>query len=134
MPFLTILLEHKEFLLILVLLIGIFLGFEYIKDLHADNIKLKNENILLATNLQTSNDSIKTLTASLATQNAAVDQLKNAADVREQANAIEIAKATAKADTYHQQAIDILKVRPSSDLCKSANDLINSEIIRNGKK
>lgn len=134
MPFLTILLEHKEFLLILVLLLGIFLGFQYVKHLHSENEELKTTNSTLAANLQASNDSLKTLSASITTQNAAVDQLKTAADARVQTHAVEIAAANAKAETYRQQALDILRVKPAADVCKSANDLINAEILKNGKK
>jgi hypothetical protein len=135
MPFVELLLQHKEFLVIVVLLVGMLMGFLYIKALHAENAKLEAENSTLATNLKASNDSIATLQATITTQNAAVDKLKTDADARVQMHATEIAAATAKADTYRQQALDILRLKPSNpDQCKAANDLINSEILKNGKK
>ena len=135
MPFLELLLSHKEFLVILVLLLGIFLGFAYIKVLHAENGELKAQNSTLAANLVASNNSIKTLQTSIDQQNTAVTALKASADARVQAHAVEIAAANAKAETYRQQAMDILKLKPTSpDKCKAADDLVNGEILKNGKK
>lgn len=135
MPIITLLLEHKEFILILVLILGIFAGLEYVKHLHTEVENLKTTNSVLSANLETSNKSIKTLQESINQQNAAVAQLKSAADQRAQSHATEIAAANIKADSYRQQAIDILKSKPQdADKCKSSNDLINSEILRNGKK
>ena len=135
MPFLELLLQHKEFLVIIILLIGILLGFLYIKVLHEENAKLETENSTLSANLKASNDSIVTLQTSITTQNKAVEDLKTAADARAQSHATEIAAANAKADTYRQQALDILRLKPSDpDQCKAANNLINSEILKNAKK
>jgi chromosome segregation ATPase len=135
MPFLELLLQHKEFIVILILLIGIGAGFSYVKVLNAQMETLKTQNATLESNLETSNNSIKTLQTSLDTQNKAVDDLKTAADQRVQAHATEIAAANAKADTYRQQALDILRLKPTNpDQCKAANDLINSEILKNAKK
>lgn len=135
MPFVELLLQHKEFLVIIVLLIGILLGFLYIKALHAENAKLETENSTLSANLKASNDSITTLQLSITTQNTAIDKLKTDADARVQSHAVEIATATAKADTYRNQALDILRLKPSNpDQCKAANDLVNNEILKNGKK
>ena len=111
------------------------MGFLYIKALHAENAKLETENSTLNANLKASNDSIVTLQTTITTQNKAVEDLKTAADARVQSHAVEIAAATAKADTYRNQALDILRLKPSNpDQCKSANDLINNEILKNGKK
>lgn len=135
MPFVELLLQHKEFLVIVVLLVGILMGFLYIKTLHAENAKLETENSTLAANLKASNDSIVTLQTTITTQNKAVEDLKTAADVRVQSHATEIAAANAKADTYRQQALDILRLKPTDpDQCKAANNLINNEILKNGKK
>lgn len=111
------------------------MGFLYIKVLHAENAKLETENSTLSANLKASNDSIITLQSSITTQNTAIDKLKTDADARVQSHAVEIAAATAKADTYRNQALDILRLKPSNpDQCKAANDLINNEILKNGKK
>lgn len=135
MPFVELLLQHKEFLVIVVLLVGMLMGFLYIKALHAENAKLETENSTLAANLKASNDSIITLQSSITIQNTAIDKLKTDADARVQSHAVEIAAATAKADTYRNQALDILRLKPSNpDQCKAANDLINNEILKNGKK
>ena len=111
------------------------MGFLYIKALHAENAKLEAQNSTLNANLKASNDSIATLQTTITTQNTAVDKLKTDADARVQSHAVEIAAATAKADTYRQQALDILRLKPSNpDQCKAANDLVNNEIVKNGKK
>ena len=135
MPFVELLLQHKEFLVIVALLIGIMMGFLYIQTLHAENAKLETDNATLSANLRASNDSIVTLLASITTQNTAIDKLKADADARVQSHATEIAAANAKAETYRQQALDILRLKPSNpDQCKAANNLINSEILKNAKK
>jgi hypothetical protein len=135
MPILTLLFQHREFIAILLLLLGLWSGFEYVKYLHSEMITLKSENVTLATNLITSNNSIKTLQTAINQQNTAVDQLKAAADARVQSHAIEISAANAKAETYRQQALDIMKLKSTgTDKCASASALINSEVAKNAKK
>ena len=135
MPFLTLLLEHKEFIVIVVLLIAGFLGLEYVKGLHSEVTELRTKNGVLEANLETSNKSIKDLQSAIATQNAAVDKMKADADARQQAHAVEIASANSKADTYRKQALDILMIKPQDpDKCKAANDLVNGEILKSVKK
>ena len=135
MPFLKVLLDHKEFIVILILLIGIFIGFEYIKSIHAQNESLEAINGTLTASLEASNKSVKTLQETIQQQNAAVDKLKTDADARVQSHAVEIAAANSKAEIYRQQALDILRVKPQDpDKCKAANNLINEEILKNVKK
>ena len=135
MPILEFILTHKEFIVILLMLVVLGFEFAYIKSLHLENTALKADNATLTSNLQASNNSIKTLQSSINDQNVAIDKLKAAADEREKENAAAILAAAKKADSYHQQAIDILKLKPqSADKCQSANDLINQEILKNVKK
>jgi hypothetical protein len=74
------------------------------------------------------------LQSSIDQQNTAVEQLKSAADARVQSHAVEISAANAKAETYRQQALDILRLKPNTDKCASASALINSEVAKNAKK
>jgi hypothetical protein len=135
MPILELLLTHKEFFVILILLMFIGFGFMYIKVLHAENSSLKSANATLSSELVASNNSIKDLQASVDEQNTAINNLKSAADARVQSHAVEIAAANAKAETYRQQAMDILKAKPqTTNNCDSANDLINQEILKNANK
>ena len=135
MPFLELLLQHKEFLVILLLLGFLGFGFMYIKVLHAEMETLKSDNTTLTANLATSNASIANLEGKINEQNAAIETFKTAADVREKQHQVEIATAKATADTFVQRALDILKLKPdSTDKCKAANDLIDQEILKNVKK
>ena|SRR5271166_2019127 len=132
MDFLTFILTHKEFIIILILLTMLGAGGLYVRVLHAQNGELKANNATLTVSLQTSNDSIKTLQNSVNDQNTAIDKMKADADARQKAHAAEVAAATQKADSYHQQAVDILKLVPQGvDKCSAANDLINNEILKN---
>ena len=139
MGIISILMGNKN-LVIGLILIGLILialtagAGVYIKILKAELATAEAEKVALTTELGVSNNSIKTLQGSIDQQNAAVDRLKSAADARVQSHAVEIAAATAKANTYRQQALDILKIMPTTDKCKSADDLINSEISKDGKK
>src|SRR5271166_3984199 len=135
MPILELLLQHKEFLVILILLAMLGFGFMYVKVLHAENAVLKTNNATLTSDLATSNASIVTLKGSITEQNTAIDKLKTASDEREKANAALVATAAKQAETFRQHALDILKLKPdSTDKCKAANDLIDQEILKNGKK
>ena len=134
MPLLELLLNHKEFIVILILLLFLGFGFMYVKVLHAENAELKTDNATLTQNLAVSNKSIETLKASITDQNTAIEKMKTAADEREKANAAIVAQAKQQAETFRQHALDILKLKPdSTDKCKAADDLINSEILRNKK-
>ena len=139
MTLIELLLQHKEFLTILILLILLaavgFGTFAYIKVLNAENATLKANNATLQTDLATSNASIKNLQDNITEQNNAVTKLKADADARVQSHQVEIAAANAKAETYRQQALDILRLKPTNaDKCKSADDLFNKEILKNAKK
>ena len=135
MPLLELLLQHKEFLIIVILLVIIFVGFSYVKVIHMQDESYRTDNATLKMNLETSNESIKALQTTIDQQNSAINQLKSAADARVQAHAVEIAAANSKADTYRQQALTILTLKsPTSDKCADANNLINSEILKNAKK
>jgi hypothetical protein len=134
MPLLELLLQHKEFIVILILLGMLGFGFMYVKVLHAENTVLKTNNATLTSDLATSNASIATLKGSVNDQNIAIEKLKTAADERAKAQQAEIAAAEKVAETFRQHALDILKLKPdSTDKCRAANDLVDSEILR-GKK
>lgn len=133
--FLGFLLQHKELIIILLLSLGIAASSGYIKILHNKNEALKSDNIVLRSNLDASNNSIKLLQDSISQQNEAVEKLKSEADQRVQSHAIEISAANSRAQTYKEQAQNILKSIPNSqDKCKSADNLINNEILKNVKK
>jgi hypothetical protein len=135
MPLLELLLQHKEFLVILILLGMLGFGFMYVKVLHAENAVLKTNNATLTSDLATSNASIATLKGSVNDQNLAIEKLKTAADERAKAQQAEIAAAAKVSETFRQHALDIIKLKPdSSDKCKAADDLINQEILQNAKK
>lgn len=135
MPLLEILLQHKEFFLIIILLIILALGGMYIKILHTENSELKTDNTTLSANLAASNDSIKTLQGTVSDQNIAIEKMKTAADERAKANAALITTASKTADTFRQHALDIVHLLPQGvDKCKDANDIFNSEIQKNVKK
>ena len=135
MPLLELLLQHKEFVVILLLLGFLGFGFMYIKVLHSEMEVLKANNTTLTADLATSNASIATLKSKIDEQNAAVESLKTAADQREKQNQAAVAAAKATADTFVQRALDIIKLKPdNADKCKAADDLINQEILKNAKK
>jgi len=142
-------LDHKEFLVILILLGALGLGFLYIKTLHAENASLISQKTALETqnktlkdnitslegNLAISNKSITDLQKAISDQNTAINVLKNMEVERALANAKDIAAAAAKADSYRQDAINILKQKPQlADKCTAANSLYNQEIRKNAKK
>jgi len=129
------LLRHKEFIVSILLFVTVFIFFQHIKAIQKENGELKERNGQLVASLKTSNDSIKTLQGAIDMQNAAVEKLKADAEARQKAHDIEIAAAKSKADTYRQQSLDLMKLKPQApDKCKSANDLINGEILKNAKK
>jgi len=135
MPILEFILTHKEFMIILILFGALFLGFGYIKILHAEYAKVKADNAALTTELTVSNNSIKTLQASILDQNSAIDKLKAASDAKLQENQKQLSIANTKAETYHQAALDLMKAKPdSSNKCTAANDLLNQEITKHVKK
>jgi len=132
---LNLLLNHKEFIVILLLLGFLGFGFMYIKVLHAENAALKTDNATLTSNLKTSNDSITRLQGTITDQNTEINKWKIAAQEREAANAAAIAAAQKQAQQWQQHAENILKMKPdNTDKCKAANDLIDQEILQNAKK
>jgi hypothetical protein len=135
MGYLKLLWASRNLVGIVLLCISLLGTFAYVRHLQNKNDKLLANNAVLESNLAASNDSILKLQGSLNEQNAAVDQMKRAADERARSHAVEIAAANAKSGTYKQQAADIMKyVSQDPDKCRVANDLINREITKNEKR
>ncbi len=134
MAFIELLLQHKEFFVILLLLAGIFAEFTYIKVLQLDIEKEKAASTTLQIRYDTANSRAELLQSQLQNQNAKIDNLQKEQEARVKAHAAELANANRRAANYKAEADALLKKKPtSSNLCISANDLINEE-IDNGKK
>lgn len=134
MGILAILLKNKNLVFIGILL-ALFAGSGiYIKFLKGDIATITAEKATLVTELQVSVASVKSLQQAILDQNAAIDNMKSAADLRQSAHQAEINKAKATADTYKKQAQDLMDAKAQADKpkCDSANDLMNQE-IRNAK-
>jgi ABC-type multidrug transport system fused ATPase/permease subunit len=135
MGFLSLLIKYKD--VVLLLIVVAIVGFQSvrIKMLKADNKELEATVAQMKVNLETSNTSIKTLQRSVDEQNQSIDRMKKENETRIKAHQTELANAQKTAQNYKNRADEILRSKPtSSDKCISANDLINEEIIRNGKK
>jgi hypothetical protein len=85
----------------------------YVKGLRADNARLELENSVIVTKLSE--------------QNAAIENLKAAADEKMAAARVEIERARRDTIVARRKAQEIFQTKPSTpdDPCKSALDLIN---------
>jgi chromosome segregation ATPase len=124
-------LTHKSFCVALILAIVIAIGCVYIKVLKEEITTVKAEKAVVVSDLAISQASVATLQTSIQDQNAAIAKLKTDADARVAAHQVEIAAATKKAESYKQQAADLMKriANPAQSRCDAVNDLINSQII-----
>lgn len=120
-------------LVLIVILLGIIGSYSfYVKSLKKEiDIEIDAKKTIAA-KLEVSQEAVKSLQGAINEQNAAVEKMKIAADERAKANQAELNRAKVTADTYKQQATDILKnVAPQGlPKCDSANILINSELKR----
>lgn len=134
MGFLLSLLTNRYVIIGIVVTAVVGGGFFYVTGLQKQVIKLKADNQVLKTNLQISEDSVKTLKISINDQNTAIDKFKTDADVRVKAGQAAVAAAKASSDNYKAQAAAILsaKLPKDANACNAANELINSE-IKNAK-
>lgn len=135
MNFFALLIGNKSFFGVILLIITLAgLGI-YIKVLRNNLEICEAEKIAITTRLEISQESVKNLQGAINSQNIAIEKMKTAADERAKANQAELNRAKATADTFKQQATDILKnVAPQGvPKCDAANLLINSEIQRNAK-
>jgi chromosome segregation ATPase len=125
------LLSHKAFVACILLCLIIAGGCLYIKILKEEVTTAKAEKAVVVSDLAISQASVATLQTSIQDQNAAIAKLKTDADARVAAHQVEIAAATKKAESYKQQAADLMKriANPAQSRCDAVNDLINSQII-----
>jgi hypothetical protein len=115
-------------LLLLSVLGNAFLGLNLWAEKRA-NGKLTDRIVTLAQDLQTSRSNEATTEAALRGQNAAIDQLKSAAEIAAAKAAKAQAEAEREADVYRRRAADLAKAKPaSSDLCAAAVKLIDDTL------
>lgn len=130
MGFILSLLTNKYVIIGLIVAALVGSGFFYINGLKNKVVSLEADNKVLTTDLQVSQASVKTLSASIEEQNTAVDKFKADADARLKANTVIINAAKVTATTLKAQAAALLaaKVPPNVTTCNATNELINSEI------
>lgn len=133
--FLTFLLNNKNLVIGLILVAILAGGFGYIQILKSEKAALVAEKATITTQLTESQANLKQLQNDIQTQNTAIDKLKSDADARVAAHAVEVKKAQDIANTYKQQAADLLKRQAEANVpkCDAANSLIN-EVLKNANK
>lgn len=126
----SFILSHKAFILCILLSLVIAGGCLYIKILKEEVTTAKAEKAVVVSDLAISQASVATLQTSIQQQNTAIAKLKTDADARVASHQVEIAAATKKAETYKQQAAELMKriANPKESRCDAVNDLINSQI------
>lgn len=118
-----------------ILSIVVISGICYIEFLKIKRNELMTEKRSLEVQLSISEGNVKQLGNAIDIQNSAIKKIKNDADEKQIRDQKELQKAKKVADYYKGRADDILKSVPSNpeNMCLSAEDLINQEIIANGK-
>lgn len=132
MNFLALLMGNKSLLGIILLVMALAGVGIYVKILKSNLEICEVEKVALSAKLEISQEAVKNLQGAINEQNVAIEKMKAAADERAKANQAELNRARATANTFKQQATDILKnVAPQGvPKCDAANLLINSEIQR----
>lgn len=132
MGFFTLLMGNKSLLGIILLVVALAGVGIYVKVLKSNLEVCQQEKATISAKLEVSQEAVKNLQGAINEQNIAIEKMKTAADERAKANQAELNRAQATANTFKQQATDILKnVAPQGvPKCDAANLLINSEIQR----
>lgn len=132
MGFLTLLMGNKSLLGIILLVVALAGVGIYVKVLKSNLETCEAEKATISAKLEISQEAVKNLQGAINEQNIAIEKMKTAADERAKANQAELNRAQATANTFKQQATDILKnVAPQGvPKCDAANLLINSELQR----
>lgn len=127
---LSLLMGNKSLIIIILMLVVMTSLGVYIKILKSEKAALTSEVEKVKTMLVVSQANVVQLKNDIDFQNSQVDKLKKAADVKKAESAILVKKATQVAETYKQQAADLLKrVAPQNvSKCDAANSLIDGEI------
>lgn len=132
MGFFTLLMGNKSLLGIILLVVALAGVGIYVKVLKSNLEACQQEKATISAKLEISQEAVKNLQSAINEQNVAIEKMKTAADERAKANQAELNRAQATANTFRQQATDILKnVAPQGvPKCDAANLLINSELQR----
>lgn len=132
MGFVTLLMGNKSLLGIILLVVALAGVGIYVKVLKSNLETCEAEKATISAKLEISQEAVKNLQGAINEQNIAIEKMKTAADERAKANQAELNRAQATANTFKQQATDILKnVAPQGvPKCDAANLLINSELQR----
>ena len=132
MGFFTLLMGNKSLLGIILLVVALAGVGIYVKVLKSNLETCQQEKATISAKLEISQEAVKNLQGAINEQNVAIEKMKTAADERAKANQAELNRAQATANTFKQQATDILKnVAPQGvPKCDAANLLINSELQR----
>jgi hypothetical protein len=130
-----VILEYWREVLALVFVVAFLAILGYIHHLRYQVSDLRTQNSAISAALRISEGSVKTLQASIDSQNSAINRLKTDADAREQSHAAELTQAKTNADFYKKKAEDLMKRQPPQNVtrCDAANSLINEEILKNVK-
>ena len=126
------LLGNKNVIIVIILAVLVSAVGGYIAVLRSKVETLTEKNKALDIELSVSKASVVTLRASIDEQNAAVEQMKTAADNRTLAFLDELAKAKETSTNYRNQAALLLKKTSPQNMskCDAANQLINEGLIR----
>jgi predicted nucleic acid-binding Zn-ribbon protein len=119
-------------LIIIAFLLAVFAGGYYrISILKQELATAEAQKAALKIELKVSQESVATLSQSIADQNAAIEKMKKEDASRFANNQAEVKKAKNKADNYRKQAEDLMKRRSPENTakCTSAEGLINEEIL-----
>lgn len=124
------LLDNKILVILLIALVLLGASVLYARHLRSNIETLELQKAALESSLEISNTNIKSLLVSINAQNAAIEQIKTAADQRTMRFLDEIAAARVVSKHYKKQAADILSRTAPQNIskCDSANRLIIEEI------
>ncbi len=132
---LSFIFQNSKLIALLVLILAVVSVVFYVKHLKNEISDLKNENVVLTQKLSISNDSIKVLQNSVNDQNTALQNLKIESDKKAKDVAAALAESQKRLQNYKNIADALMKAQPLSidNVCKSSDELINREIIRNAQ-
>ena len=133
--FLTFLLDNKQSVIIIFMLAALIATAGYTNVLQSQKAALVAEKATLNTQLAESQANLLQLQSNIQAQNTAINAMKKEADDRVAKHATEVKQAQVVAQSYKQQAEDLLARQSNTTVskCDAANSLIN-EVLTNAIK
>lgn len=120
-----------KYAVLIAILVATLLGCVfYINILRNDVVKVTSEKAIIVKDLSIAQSSVIELQSDIGTQNTAITKLQTDADARVASHKAAIQIATKQAESYKQQALNLMKLiaNPTESKCDAVNDIINSQI------